>query len=113
MCAAPRDAHTGRPRPSMHAALLYAAVVLGHGGYRHIVAGTKMLRRQQRRILSLRRIGHQLRGHALARAWPSEPALAADLLSATKMPALASWREIMRRRPGIAAYLKSDGRRAA
>ena len=42
-----------------------------------------------------------------------EPALAADLLSATKMPALASWREIMRRRPGIAAYLKSDGRRAA
>ena len=42
-----------------------------------------------------------------------EPALASDLLSATKMPALASWREIMRRRPGIAAYLKSDGRRAA
>ena len=38
---------------------------------------------------------------------------ARDLLSATKMPALASWREIMRRRPGIAAYLKSDGRRAA
>lgn len=42
-----------------------------------------------------------------------EPALANELFSAQRLPALVEWRATMRARPGIAAYLASPRRRAA